>query len=114
MITTPSLAYITTTTGEVGDTRETRRGSKVEAKRRIKSGGRCTQIDYLLVRRGDLKECKDCRVFPGEACSSQHRLLALDTLFKRVQRRRVGSAVLRILWKNLNGDVMEAFKLRAS
>ncbi|GKC24387.1 retrovirus-related pol polyprotein LINE-1 [Tanacetum coccineum] len=46
----------------------------------FQSGGRCTQIDYLLVRRGYLKACKDCRVFPGEACSSQHRLLALDTL----------------------------------
>ncbi|GJV39828.1 cytochrome P450 98A2-like protein [Tanacetum coccineum] len=53
---------------------------------------------------GDLKACKDCKVFPREACSSQHRLLAMDTLFKRVQRRRVGSAASRILWKNLNGE----------
>ncbi|GJY16520.1 craniofacial development protein 2-like protein [Tanacetum coccineum] len=50
----------------------------------FQSGGRCTQIDYLLVRRGDLKACKDCRVFPREACSSQHSLLALDILFKSV------------------------------
>nr|GEW42770.1 hypothetical protein [Tanacetum cinerariifolium] len=75
----------------------------------FQSGGRCTQIDYLLVRRGDLKACKD---FPREACSSQHRLLVMDTLFKRVQRRRVGSAAPRILWKNLNGDVAEAFRSR--
>ncbi|GKC07436.1 craniofacial development protein 2, partial [Tanacetum coccineum] len=80
----------------------------------FQSGGRCTQIDYLLVRRGDLKACKDCKVFPGEACSSQHRLLAMDTLFKRVQRRRVGSAAPRILWKNLNGDAAEAFRSRVS
>ncbi|GKD61813.1 craniofacial development protein 2, partial [Tanacetum coccineum] len=32
----------------------------------FQSGGRRTQIDYLLVRRGDLKACKDCRVFPRE------------------------------------------------
>ncbi|GJX21405.1 cell division control protein 6 homolog B-like protein [Tanacetum coccineum] len=44
-----------------------------------------------------------------KACSSQHKLLALGTLFKRVQRRRVGNAPPRILWKNLNGDALEAF-----
>ncbi|GJW90769.1 retrovirus-related pol polyprotein LINE-1 [Tanacetum coccineum] len=63
---------------------------------------------------GDLKTCKDCKVFPGEACSSQHRLLAMDTLFKRVQRRRVGNATPRILLKNLNGDAAEAFRSRVS
>nr|GFA19035.1 retrovirus-related Pol polyprotein LINE-1 [Tanacetum cinerariifolium] len=52
---------------------------------------------------GDLKACKDCRVFPRESCSSQHNLLALDILFKRVQCRRKGSALPRILWKNLMG-----------
>ncbi|GKE47080.1 craniofacial development protein 2, partial [Tanacetum coccineum] len=78
----------------------------------FQSGGRCTQIDYLLVRRGDLKACKDCRVFPREACSSQHSLLALDILFKSVQRKREGSALPRILWKNLMGDATEAFKSR--
>ncbi|GJX51073.1 retrovirus-related pol polyprotein LINE-1 [Tanacetum coccineum] len=46
----------------------------------FQSGGRCTQIDYLMVRKGDLKLCKDHRVFPQEACSSQHNLLALDIL----------------------------------
>ncbi|GJY90157.1 retrovirus-related pol polyprotein LINE-1, partial [Tanacetum coccineum] len=81
----------------------------------FQSGGRCTQIDYLLVRRGDLKACKDCKVFPGEACSSQHRLLAMDTLFKRVQRRRVGSAAARILdansmWNFLASIIRDAAK----
>ncbi|GKC39758.1 craniofacial development protein 2 [Tanacetum coccineum] len=51
-------------------------------------------------------------VFPGEACSSQHRLLALDTLFKSVRRRREVSAVPRILWKNLKGDATEEFRSR--
>ncbi|GKA99692.1 craniofacial development protein 2 [Tanacetum coccineum] len=44
----------------------------------FQSGGRCTQIDYLLVRRGDLK----------------------------------GSALPKILWKNLIGDATEAFRSR--
>ncbi|GJV02038.1 craniofacial development protein 2 [Tanacetum coccineum] len=39
-------------------------------------------------------------------------LLALDILFKSVQRRREGSALPRILWKNLSGDATEAFRSR--
>nr|GEW72373.1 hypothetical protein [Tanacetum cinerariifolium] len=38
----------------------------------------------------------------------------MDTLFKRVQHRRVGSAASGILWKNLNGDATEAFRSRVS
>ncbi|GKB65575.1 retrovirus-related pol polyprotein LINE-1, partial [Tanacetum coccineum] len=78
----------------------------------FRSGGRCTQIDYLLMQTRDLKVCKDCRVFPREACSSQHSLLALDILFKSVQREREGCALPRILWKNLIGDATEAFRSR--
>ncbi|GJT38900.1 zinc finger CCCH domain-containing protein 18 isoform X1 [Tanacetum coccineum] len=40
--------------------------------------------------------------------------LALDTLFKSVQRRREGSAAPRILWKNPNGDTTEAFRARVA
>nr|GFA72940.1 hypothetical protein [Tanacetum cinerariifolium] len=47
------------------------------------SGDHNTQIDYLLVRKGDLKACKDCRAFPGRP---------------------------RILWKNLNGEAVETFR----
>ncbi|GJR38232.1 hypothetical protein Tco_1213916 [Tanacetum coccineum] len=56
--------------------------------------------------------CKDCTIFPREACSFQHILLVLNTLFKSVQRRREGSAAPRIPWKNLNGDTTEAFRAR--
>nr|GEY68845.1 hypothetical protein [Tanacetum cinerariifolium] len=80
----------------------------------FQSGGRCTQIDYLLVRKRDLKACKDCRVFPREACSSQHNLLALDILFKSVQPRMDGSPLSRILWKNLSGDATEAFRSKVA
>nr|GEY79900.1 retrovirus-related Pol polyprotein LINE-1 [Tanacetum cinerariifolium] len=80
----------------------------------FQSEGRCTQIDYLMVRKGDLKACKDCRVFPREACSSQHNLFALDILFKSVQRRREGSALPRILWKNLSEDATEAFRSKVA
>nr|GEX48332.1 retrovirus-related Pol polyprotein LINE-1 [Tanacetum cinerariifolium] len=36
----------------------------------FQSGGHNTQIDYLLVRRGGLKACEDCRAFPDAAKDS--------------------------------------------
>ncbi|GJR67845.1 hypothetical protein Tco_0013910 [Tanacetum coccineum] len=66
------------------------------------------------MRIGDLRACKDCTVFLREAYSSQHKLLALDTFFKKVQRKREGSVLLRILWKNLNEDAVEVFRKKVS
>nr|GFA66049.1 hypothetical protein [Tanacetum cinerariifolium] len=68
------------------------------------------QIDYLLVRRGDLRACKDCRAYPGEACSSQHRLVIMDELFERRRHRREATRRPRILWKNLKGEAVETLR----
>ena len=45
-----------------------------------KSGGGKTQIDYILLRRKDLKHVKDVKVIPGEECATQHRLLTCDIM----------------------------------
>ncbi|PHU24660.1 hypothetical protein BC332_09767 [Capsicum chinense] len=37
-----------------------------------------TQIDFLLLRKGDRALCKDCKVIPSENLSTQHRLLVMD------------------------------------
>ncbi|PHU17557.1 PHD finger protein ALFIN-LIKE 4 [Capsicum chinense] len=37
-----------------------------------------TQIDFLLLRKGDRAWCKDCKVIPSENLSTQHRLLVMD------------------------------------
>nr|GEW44294.1 ATPase, F1 complex alpha/beta subunit, N-terminal domain-containing protein [Tanacetum cinerariifolium] len=76
--------------------------------------GHNTEIDYLLVRKGDLRACKDCKAFPSKACSSQHRLVTLDILFERQRQRRAETGRLRILWKNLNGDAVETFRVTIS
>ncbi|GKC01325.1 ubiquinol oxidase, mitochondrial-like protein, partial [Tanacetum coccineum] len=78
------------------------------------SGDHDTQIDYMLVRRGDLRVCKDCKVFPGEVCFSQHRLLALDINIKRRPRSTKMAVKPRILWKNLHGEAAEAFRTRVT
>ena len=44
------------------------------------SGGAKTQVDYILLRRADLKRVKNIKVIPGEECATQHRLLVCDFL----------------------------------
>ena len=40
-----------------------------------KSGGRSTQMYYILCRRAYLKEIGDCKVIAGDNVAKQHRLL---------------------------------------
>nr|XP_043633118.1 craniofacial development protein 2-like [Erigeron canadensis] len=49
----------------------------------FQSGRNETQIDYFLVRKGDFRACKDCKVLPKEGCYSQHKLLILDLFLSR-------------------------------
>lgn len=42
------------------------------------SGNIKTTVDYVLLRRQDLKDVKDVKVIPGEECISQHKLLVMD------------------------------------
>ncbi|MCI4378649.1 hypothetical protein PGIGA_G00218200 [Pangasianodon gigas] len=45
-----------------------------EHKVTYKSGG-STQVDYILCRRGNLKEISDCKVVGGESVARQHRMV---------------------------------------
>ncbi|KAI5087244.1 hypothetical protein C0J45_22643 [Silurus meridionalis] len=40
-----------------------------------RSGGRCTQVDYVLCRRCNLKEIGDCKVLAGDSVARQHRMV---------------------------------------
>ncbi|XP_071712871.1 uncharacterized protein [Rutidosis leptorrhynchoides] len=74
------------------------------------SGGHSTQIDYLLLRKGDLRACRDCRALTTWTCSTQHRLLVMDLVVQRWVTRRVRRVQPRILWKKLNEVNAENFK----
>ncbi|XP_071740334.1 uncharacterized protein [Rutidosis leptorrhynchoides] len=74
------------------------------------SGGHSTQIDYLLLRKGDLRTCRDCKALTTWTCSTQHRLLVMDLVPQRRVTRRGRPAQPRILWKNLNEEKAETFK----
>ena len=53
-----------------------------------KSAGNSSQIDFIMTRRADLKEMRDCKVIPGEEVVSQHRLLCAVLGIRGKQRRR--------------------------
>ncbi|KAK2846462.1 hypothetical protein Q5P01_009461 [Channa striata] len=53
-----------------------------------KSGGRSTQVDYILCRRGHLREVSDCKVVVGESVARQHRMVVCKmTLVVRKKKR---------------------------
>ncbi|XP_071689203.1 uncharacterized protein [Rutidosis leptorrhynchoides] len=74
------------------------------------SGGNSTQIDYLLLRKGDLRTCRDRKALTDLTCSSQHRLLVMDLVLKRRVTKSVRPVQPKILWKKLNGEKAETFK----
>ncbi|KAG5608383.1 hypothetical protein H5410_019664 [Solanum commersonii] len=60
-----------------------------------------TQIDYLLLRKGDRGLCKDCKVIPSENLTTQHKLLVMDLEIKRGRKKKVVFEQPRIKWGGL-------------
>ena len=71
-----------------------------EHKVTYKSGGRSTQIDYLLCRREALKEVTDCKVIVSECVAKQHRLVVCKSKMV-VQAKRTVTMQPRIRWWKL-------------
>ncbi|XP_071718776.1 uncharacterized protein [Rutidosis leptorrhynchoides] len=74
------------------------------------SGDHSTQIDYLLLRKGDLRTCRDCKVLTDWTCSSQHKLLTMDLVIQRRVTKSVRPVQPKIMWKKLNGEKVDTFK----
>ncbi|KAF3660335.1 Clathrin heavy chain 1 [Capsicum annuum] len=60
-----------------------------------------TQIDFLLLRKGDKVLCKDCKVIPSENLSTQHTLLVMNLGIKKDRKRRGEECRLGIKWGGL-------------
>ncbi|KAG9283636.1 craniofacial development protein 2-like, partial [Astyanax mexicanus] len=66
------------------------------------SGGRSTQIDYILVRRQDLKLTINAKVIPSESIGAQHRLLVSDMRLDLGQHCKLRTTLgSRIKWWHL-------------
>ncbi|XP_071704211.1 uncharacterized protein [Rutidosis leptorrhynchoides] len=75
------------------------------------SEGRSTHIDFLLIRKGEIRTCRDYKVLPTLTYSSQQRLFFMDLVTQGRVGRRVKAVQPRILWKNLYGANAETFRV---
>ena len=74
------------------------------------SGGRRSQIDFIMLRKEYTKECKNCKVLPKEAITTQHRVLIAELEVKATRKRRVEGRKLIRWWKLKNNEVREEFR----
>ena len=75
-----------------------------------KSGGRSSQIDFLMCRRRDLRDVKDCKVLNGDDAAAQHRLLAAITIIKKERKGRENKQKKIKWWKLKEQDLKRQFK----
>ncbi|XP_047029965.1 uncharacterized protein LOC124637498 [Helicoverpa zea] len=69
-----------------------------------KSGHHATQIDYFLVKRSSLCCVKNCKVLPGEALVTQHRLVILDVKVTVLPKSNKDRPPPRIRWRMLEKE----------
>ncbi|KAF7641088.1 hypothetical protein LDENG_00294820 [Lucifuga dentata] len=64
---------------------------KQEHRVTYKSGGRSTQVDYILYRRCNLKEISDCKVVVGESVARQHGMVVcrMTLVVRKMKRTKV-------------------------
>ena len=65
---------------------------KDEHKVMYKSGGKSTQVDYVMCRRRDLKEIYDCKVMVNECVAKQRRIVVCKMAFMLKKKVRESKA----------------------
>ncbi|MCJ8741372.1 hypothetical protein PDJAM_G00070040 [Pangasius djambal] len=73
-----------------------------------KSGGRSTQVDYILCRRGNLKEISDYKVVVGESVARQHRMVVcrMTLIVCKKKRSKIEKKTKQKLRQALGGQVV--------
>ncbi|KAK3509141.1 hypothetical protein QTP70_020253 [Hemibagrus guttatus] len=75
-----------------------------------KSVGRRTQVDYILCRRGNLKEFSDCKVVVGESISRQHRIVVCRMTLMVCKKKRSEIEKKTKWWKLKKKECCEEFR----
>ncbi|KAK3556984.1 hypothetical protein QTP70_022328, partial [Hemibagrus guttatus] len=75
-----------------------------------KSGGRRTQVDYILCRRGNLKEIIDCKVVVGESVARQHRMVLCRMTLMVCKTKRSKIEKKTKWWKLKKEECCEEFR----
>ena len=73
-----------------------------------KSGTRRTTIDYILVKRTDLKAAKNCKVIPGESIAMQDRIKVMDYRMKTPRKKQTRQLNRQIRWWKLKKEEARA------
>ncbi|XP_063381235.1 craniofacial development protein 2-like [Cydia fagiglandana] len=72
------------------------------------SGGHSTQVDYVLARKRQLESYRDSKVIPGEALTTQHRILV--TKYKLPKPIRINNKLTpKIKWRSLKDEAGQRF-----
>ena len=75
------------------------------------SGGRSSQVDYIMVRRQRIKEVMDTKVVVGESVAKQHRIV-VSAIIIWTKWRKAPKLVKRIKWWKLkDSKVNSKFKM---
>ncbi|KAK3521427.1 hypothetical protein QTP70_004449 [Hemibagrus guttatus] len=77
-----------------------------------KSGGRRTQVDYILCRRGNLKEISDCKVVVGESVARQHTMVVcrMTLMFCKTKRSKIEIEKKTKWWQPKKEECCEEFR----
>ena len=64
---------------------------KYEHRLTYKSGGKSTQVDYVMCKRRNLKEMRDCKVMVNECVAKQHRMVVckMALIVKKKKTKKV-------------------------
>ncbi|KAK3525541.1 hypothetical protein QTP86_034714 [Hemibagrus guttatus] len=76
----------------------------------LESGGRRTQVDYILCRRGNLKEISDCKVVVGESVARQHRMVVCRMTLIVCKKKRSEIEKKTKWWKLKKEECCEEFR----
>ena len=83
---------------------------KDEHRGTYKSGGKSTQVDYVMCRRRNLKEMCDCKVIVNEWVSKQHRMVVCKMVLM-VKKKKAEKVKPKIRWRKLKEtSCQEAFR----
>ena len=78
----------------------------------FRSGQYSSQIDYILARREDRRDCLASKVFPGECVVPQHKLVVADFRLRVRVHRDKHVKIARTKWWKLRGEAAQTFKER--
>ena len=78
-----------------------------------KSGGNATVIDYVMMRRENLRELKNCKVTPGESVATQHRRLVMEMKAVRKSMSPIEINKRTRWWKLKQEQLKDAFISKA-